>query len=303
MMGILQCIGNTPLACIERINPNPKVNLFVKLEGNNPGGSVKDRIALYMLEIAEKEGMLTKDKIILEATSGNTGIGLAMVATAKKYRVKLTMPACVSIERRRVLEAFGAELILSPSNEGTDGAIKLAHSILAEQPETYFMPNQFDNTANVLAHYETTGKEIIAQTDGRITHFVAGMGTTGTLMGVGRRLKEFNASISIIGVEPVLNHRIQGLKNMSESIKPKIFDSGNLDEHFFVNDEEAFDTTRMLAVKEGIFAGMSSGAAVHIALRKSSEIKEGAIVVLLPDRGDRYLSTSLFTSVCAKCPP
>lgn len=302
-MGIIKCIGNTPLAMIDSINPNPKIRLFAKLEGNNPGGSVKDRIALYMIEQAEKNGKLTKDKIILEATSGNTGIGLAMVASAKKYRVKLTMPACVSIERRRILEAFGAELILSPSDEGTDGAIKLAQSILSEEPDRYFMPNQFDNEANVLAHYETTGKEILEQTDGRITHFIAGMGTTGTLMGVGKRLKEFNKNIKIIGVEPVLHHRIQGLKNMSESIIPKIFDSSKLDEHYFVNDEEAFDTTRMLAVKEGIFVGMSSGAAMHIALRKSSELKEGTIVVIFPDRGDRYLSTSLFTSVCAKCPP
>jgi cysteine synthase B len=301
-MGILQCIGNTPIASID-LNPNPGVKLFAKLEGNNPGGSVKDRIALYMVEAAEKEGRLTKDKIILEATSGNTGIGLAMVATAKRYRLKLTMPACVSIERRRILEAFGAELILTPSKEGTDGAIRLAHKILSEDPGRYFMPNQFDNEANILAHYETTGKEIIDQTQGHITHFVAGMGTTGTLMGVSKRLKEFNKDISIIGVEPVLNHRIQGLKNMTESIKPKIFDPGMIDEHYFVNDEEAFDTTRMLAIKEGLFVGMSSGAAMHIALRKSSELKEGVIIVLLPDRGDRYLSTSLFTSVCAKCPP
>jgi S-sulfo-L-cysteine synthase (O-acetyl-L-serine-dependent) len=301
-MGILQCIGNTPIASID-LNPNPAVKLFAKLEGNNPGGSVKDRIAMYMVEAAEKEGRLTKDKIILEATSGNTGIGLAMVATAKRYRLKLTMPACVSIERRRILEAFGAELILTPSNEGTDGAIRLAHKILSEDPDRYFMPNQFDNEANIMAHYETTGKEIIDQTQGRITHFVAGMGTTGTLMGVSRRLKEFNKDISIVGVEPVLNHRIQGLKNMTESIKPKIFDPGMIDEHYYVNDEEAFDTTRMLAIKEGLFVGMSSGAAMHIALRKSSELKEGVIIVLLPDRGDRYLSTSLFTSVCAKCPP
>jgi len=301
-MGILQCIGNTPLSSIET-NPNPRVKLFAKLEGNNPGGSVKDRIALYMIEAAEKKGKLTRDKIILEATSGNTGIGLAMVASAKKYRVKLTMPACVSIERRRILEAFGAELILSPPDEGTDGAIRLAHKILTEEPEQYFMPNQFDNEANVLAHYETTGKEIIEQTEGLITHFIAGMGTTGTLMGVSKRLKEFNKGIKIIGVEPVANHRIQGLKNMTESIRPKIFDPHRLDEKYFVNDEEAFDTTRMLAVKEGIFVGMSSGAAMHIALRKSSELQEGVIVVILPDRGDRYLSTALFTSVCAKCPP
>lgn len=302
-MGILQCIGNTPLVRIDGINPNPRVKVFAKLEGNNPGGSVKDRIALYMIEAAERDGKLTRDKIILEATSGNTGIGLAMVATAKKYRVKLTMPACVSIERRRILEAFGAELILSPSEEGTDGAIRSAQRILSEETETYFMPNQFDNKANVLAHYETTGKEIIEQTGGSITHFVAGMGTTGTLMGTGKRLKEFNKDIRIIGVEPALNHRIQGLKNMSESIVPKIFNPQKLDERYTVNDEEAFDTTRMLAVKEGIFAGMSSGAAMYIAIRKSSELKEGVIVVIFPDRGDRYLSTSLFTSVCAKCPP
>ncbi len=302
-MGILQCIGNTPVVSIDSINPNPKVKLFAKLEGNNPSGSVKDRIALYMIEAAEREGKLTRDKIILEATSGNTGIGLAMVASAKRYRVKLIMPACVSIERRRILEAFGAELILSPSDEGTDGAIRLSHSILSEEPEKYFMPNQFDNGANILAHYETTGKEIAEQTGGSITHFVAGMGTTGTIMGAGKRLKEFNKNIKIIGVEPVAGHRIQGLKNMSESITPKIFDPTKLDERQTVNDDEAFDTTRMLAVKEGIFAGMSSGAAMYIALRKSSELREGVIVVILPDRGDRYLSTSLFTSVCAKCPP
>jgi len=302
-MGILQCIGNTPLASIDGLNPNPRVKLFAKLEGNNPGGSVKDRIALYMIEAAEKEGKLVRDKVILEATSGNTGIGLAMVAAAKKYRVKLTMPACVSMERRKVLEAFGAELLLSPSEEGTDGAIRLVHRIYSEDPDRYFMPNQFDNQANVLAHYETTGKEIIEQTEGKITHFVAGMGTTGTLMGVGKRLKEFNKDIKIVGVEPILGHRIQGLKNMTECIVPKIFDPSVLDERYIVNDEGAFDATRMLAVKEGVFVGMSSGAAMHIALRKSSELKEGVIVVLLPDRGDRYLSTSLFASICAKCPP
>lgn len=302
-MSILKCVGNTPLVRIEGINPNPKVRVFAKLEGNNPGGSIKDRIALYMIEHAEKEGLLTRDKIILEATSGNTGIGLAMVATAKRYRVKLTMPACVSVERRRVLEAFGAELILSPAPEGTDGAIRLAHQIYSEEPGKYFMPNQFDNPANILAHYETTGGEILEQTQGKVTHFMAGMGTTGTLMGVGRRLKEFNSAIQVIGVEPVKGHRIQGLKNMSESIVPKIFDPSCLDECRLVNDEESFDTTRRLAVKEGIFVGMSSGAAMSAALRKSSELKEGVVVVIFPDRGDRYLSTALFTSVCGKCPP
>ncbi|MFZ5996750.1 MAG: PLP-dependent cysteine synthase family protein [Nitrospirota bacterium] len=302
-MGIIDCIGNTPLVRIEHMNPNPRVTLFAKLEGNNPGGSVKDRIALYMIEQAERKGVLTRDKIILEATSGNTGIGLAMVAAAKKYRVKLTMPACVSVERRKVLEAFGAELILSPSEEGTDGAIRLAHRIMAEAPDLYYMPNQFDNPANILAHYETTGKEIWSQTEGKVTHFVAGMGTSGTLMGVGRRLKECNPGVTIVAAEPVKGHRIQGLKNMTESIVPKIFAPLTLDERYIVNDEEAFDATRMLAVKEGIFVGMSSGAAMHVAQMRSSELKEGTIVVLFPDRGDRYLSTALFTSVCGKCPP
>jgi cysteine synthase B len=301
--GILRCIGNTPLARVEGINPNPAVRVYAKLEGNNPGGSVKDRIALYMIKEAEREGRLTRDRIILEATSGNTGIGLAMVAAAMGYRVKLTMPACVSVERRRVLEAFGAELILSPSEETTDGAIRLANKILSEDPDRYYMPDQFNNQSNILAHYETTGREIFEQTDGKVTHFVAGMGTTGTIMGAGRRLKEFNGDIKLIGAEPVFGHRIQGLKNMSESIVPRIFDPSALDERHIVNDDEAFDTTRRLAVKEGIFCGMSSGAAMYVALRKSSELKEGVIVVVLPDRGDRYLSTALFTSVCGKCPP
>ena len=302
-MGVLDCIGNTPLVKLDVLNPNPEVEIFVKLEGNNPGGSIKDRPALYMVLAAERAGELTRDKIILEATSGNTGIGLAMVATAKKYRVKLTMPACVSVERRKVLEAFGAELILSPAEEGTDGAIRLAHKIMAENPDLYFMPNQFDNHANILAHYETTGKEIIEQTKGSITHFVAGIGTSGTIMGAGKRLKEYNSAIKIIGVEPVMGHRIQGLKNMSESIVPKIFNPACMDERHIINDEEAFDTTRMLAVKEGLFMGMSSGAAMHIAIKKSSELESGVIVVIFPDRGDRYLSTALFTSVCGKCPP
>jgi cysteine synthase B len=302
-MGVLDCIGNTPVVRIDAINPNPAVKLFAKLEGNNPGGSVKDRIALYMIEVAERDGRLTRDKIVLEATSGNTGIGLAMVCAAKGYRVKLTMPACVSVERRRVLEAFGAELILSPADEGTDGAIRAVHKINDEDPDRYFMPNQFENEANVMAHYETTGPEIIEQTGGAITHFVAGMGTSGTLMGAGRRLKEHNPDIKIIGVEPILGHRVQGLKNMKEAIVPGIFIPEKLDERYIVNDEEAFDTTRTLAVKEGLFVGMSSGAAMHIALRKSSELSGGTLVVILPDRGDRYLSTALFTSVCGKCPP
>jgi cysteine synthase B len=207
------------------------------------------------------------------------------------------------MERRRVLEAFGAELILSPAEEATDGAIRLGHKIYDDDPGRYFMPNQFDNPSNFQVHYDTTAVEVLEQTDGRITHFVAGMGTSGTLMGVARRLKEHDSSIKIIGAEPVLGHRVQGLKNMSESIVPKIFDGGRLDERHIVSDEDAFNMTRMLTVKEGIFSGMSSGAAMWLALKRSSEIKEGVMVVVLPDRGDRYLSTALFTSVCGKCPP
>jgi cysteine synthase B len=302
-MGILDCIGNTPLIKLEVINPYRGVNILAKLEGNNPGGSVKDRIASYMVKDAEEAGTLKKGDTILEATSGNTGIGLAMVGAAKGYKVKLVMPECVSLERRKVLEALGAELVLSPGSEGTDGAIKLANKMMGESHNGYFMPNQFNNPANIKAHYETTGKEIIEQTGGGIDMFVAGMGTTGTLMGAGRRLKEFNEKIRIVGVEPLLGHRIQGLKNMKESIVPKIYDESCLDEKINVPDDDAFDTTRMLALREGLFVGMSSGAAMAGALRMAEKLGEGTIVVILPDRGDRYLSTALFTSVCAKCPP
>lgn len=302
-MSILDSIGNTPLVELKKLNPNPKVKLYAKLEGNNPGGSVKDRIAFYMLKDAEDTGKLKSSRIILEPTSGNTGIGLAMVGASKGYEVKLVMPECVSIERRRTLEAFGAELVLSPGNEGTDGAIRLAHKIYEENRESYFMPDQFNNTANVKAHYETTGREVYEQTNREICMFVAGMGTTGTLMGTSKRLKEYDSSIKIVGVEPNLGHRIQGLKNMSEAIVPGIFDESRLDEKINIQDEDAFETTRMLAVKEGLFVGMSSGAAMCAAVKKAKELADGTLVVILPDRGDRYLSTALFTSVCAKCPP
>jgi len=301
--GVLEAIGRTPLVEIRRLNPNPRVRLLAKLEGSNPGGSVKDRIAARMVDAALERGELTDGRTILEATSGNTGIGLAMVGAARGLSVKLTMPACVSLERRKVLEALGAELVLSPADEGTDGAIRLAHRILEADPDRYFMPNQFANEANAAAHYEGTGPEIIEQTGGEITAFVAGMGTTGTLMGAGRRLKEHDPSIRIVGAEPVLGHRIQGLKNMQESIVPEIFDPSRLDERLVVHDEEAFETTRRLALREGLFVGMSSGAAVAAALRVTRDLREGTVVVILPDRGDRYLSTALFTSVCGKCPP
>ena len=302
-MGVLDSIGNTPLVKLESLCPNPRVTILAKLEGNNPGGSVKDRIALAMVRDAEQNGRIRNGDTILEATSGNTGIGLAMVGAALGYKVVLTMPECVSTERRKVLEAFGAELILSPGCEGTDGAIKLARRMLDEAGTTYFMPNQFDNPANIRAHYDTTGREIIEQTGGRIDAFVAGMGTTGTLMGAGRRLREHDPKIRIVGVEPSLGHKIQGLKNMKESIVPKNYDPSFADEKITVADDEAFTTTRDLALHEGLFVGMSSGAAVWGAIELAKRLDRGTIVVILPDRGDRYLSTSLFTSVCAKCPP
>jgi cysteine synthase B len=302
-VSVLDSIGRTPLVSLERINPNPSVRLYAKLEGANPGGSVKDRIAWYMIRDAEEKGLLREGLTILEPTSGNTGIGLAMTGSALGYPVKLVMPECVSMERRKTLEAFGAELVLSPGNEGTDGAIRLAHRIYEEDRTSYFMPDQFNNPANVRAHYETTGIEVYEQTGGEITHFIAGMGTTGTLMGSSRRLKEINRDIRIIGVEPNLGHRIQGLKNMSEAIVPGIYDPSRLDDKRNVSDEDAYETARRLALLEGLFVGMSSGAALWVALRVIETLREGAVVVVLPDRGDRYLSTALFASVCADCPP
>lgn len=218
---LLNAIGNSPLIELTNLNENPRVKIYGKCEACNPGGSVKDRPAYYMVKKAEESGELTKDKIILEPTSGNTGIALAMIGAAKGYQVKLVMPDCVSQERRRILEAFGAEIILTPGDEGTDGAIRRAHQTLEEELDKYFMPNQFENENNVLAHYETTGPEIFSQTEGEIDVFVAGMGTTGTLRGVGKYLKEKKPKVKIIGVEPTKGHNIQGLKNMEESIISK----------------------------------------------------------------------------------
>jgi cysteine synthase B len=300
---ISRAVGNTPLVELHAINPNPRVRILAKLEGNNPGGSVKDRPALFMLTGAEASGALTRDKIILEPTSGNTGIALAMLGAAKGYRVKLVMPGCVSMERRAVLQAFGAELVLSPSAEATDGAIRLAHRIMEEEQGRYFMPNQYANPDNPRAHRETTGPEILAQTGGEVDCFVAGMGTGGTLMGVGRALREKLPGIRIVGVEPTLGHKVQGLKNMNEAIVPEIYRQEELSAKLTVEDEEAFETARLLAVQEGLFVGMSSGAAVAGAIRMAQEMDSGTIVTLLPDRGDRYLSTNLFRSVCACCPP
>jgi len=300
---ILNAIGNTPIVELTNLNSNSNVRIFGKLEGCNPGGSVKDRSALYMILKAEESGILTHNKIILEPTSGNTGIALAMIGAAKGYQVTLVMPECVSIERQRILEAYGANVILTPGCNGTDGAILKAYEIVNNEPKRYFMPNQFENENNVLAHYKTTGPEIYSQTNKEIDIFVAGIGTTGTIMGVGKYLKEKKPSIKIIGIEPTKGHAIQGLKNMEESIVPKIYNPKRLDEKIIIGDAEAFETTRQLATKEGIFVGMSSGAAVAGALKIAGRINSGTIVTILPDRGDRYLSTKLFKSICAKCPP
>ena len=303
-MSILDAVGNTPLVELTSLNGRrPSVRILGKLEGSNPGGSVKDRPALYMIRQAEQSGRLTREKIILEPTSGNTGIALAMIGAAGGYRVKLCMPGCVSIERQRVLEALGAEVVLTSAIEGTDGAIRKAHQLANSDPDRYFMPNQFENEANILAHYETTGPEIFAQTNGELDVFVAGMGTTGTLMGVSRYLREKKPKARVVGVEPRVGHKIQGLKNMQEAIRPKIYDAGMLDDKVTVEDDEAFEVTRRLATQEGLFVGMSSGAAVAGALRIAATMTSGTIVVILPDRGDRYLSTELFKPICAKCPP
>ena len=298
-----QAIGNTPLVELTRLAAGLPVRIFAKLEGNNPGGSVKDRPAWYMVKKAEESGLLSSGKTILEPTSGNTGIALAMIGAARGYRVKLVMPACVSMERRSVLEAYGAEVVLSKACQTTDGAIRLAHQIFADDPDRYYMPNQYANPNNPLAHYETTGPEIFRQTNGEIDVFVAGMGTSGTLMGTGRFLREAKPEVRIVGIEPRLGHKVQGLKNMREAIVPDIYHEEELDEKLTVEDEDAFETTRRLALEEGIFVGMSSGAAMAGTLKIAQGMTSGVIVTLLPDRGDRYLSTSLFRSVCACCPP
>lgn len=280
------------------------VRILAKLEGANPGGSVKDRPAFYMIKKAVETGDLTHEKVILEPTSGNTGIGMAMIASAMGYRIKLTMPACVSEERRSILIAMGAELELTPGCDRTDGAITRAHHIQEHFPEQYYMPNQFENDANWRAHYETTAPEIIRDTGGNVDVFVAGMGTTGTLMGCARFFRDNDHQVRVAGIEPSLNHRIQGLKNMKESIVPAIFDPTLLDARLECTDDNAFDTTRNLALLEGIFCGISSGAAMWGAMTIAQDLPRGStLVVVFPDRGDRYLSTEVFRSVCAICPP
>ncbi|MCL2160022.1 MAG: cysteine synthase family protein [Oscillospiraceae bacterium] len=291
---ILDTIGNTPMVKINNLNQNPNVELYAKLEGFNPTGSIKDRIALKMIEQAEKSGELTKDKIIIEATSGNTGIGIAMIGKIKGYRVQIVMSEAVSAERQQVIKAFGGEIILTPGELGTDGAIMRTRELVAAEPEKYFNPNQFSNVYNKLAHYKTTAEEIWEQTCGKVTHFVSSLGTSGTLMGVGMGLKEKNPNIKIVEAHPIKGHYIQGLKNMEEAIVPEIYDPSQIDCSIMVESEEAFEMARQIVAKEGIFVGMSSGAAMLAALKATENLASGLAVVILPDRGEKYLSTKLF---------
>jgi cysteine synthase B len=305
-MSVLESIGNTPLAEIRRLwdADSTGVRILAKLEGSNPGGSVKDRPAFRMITDAVKSGALTPKKIILEPTSGNTGIGMAMVAAAMGFRIKLTMPSCVSEERRSILNALGAELEMTPGCDKTDGAITRAHHIVEEHPDEYFMPNQFANDSNWRAHYDTTAPEIVRDTKGEVDWFVAGMGTTGTLMGCSRYFRKHYERTKVAGIEPDLNHRIQGLKNMNEAIVPEIYHEELLDRKITAPDTNAFDTVRELALQEGLFVGLSSGAAMWGARQIAQDLPRGStVVVLFPDRGDRYLSTEVFRSVCAMCPP
>ncbi|MFC1867849.1 cysteine--tRNA ligase [Thermodesulfobacteriota bacterium] len=291
---ILDQIGMTPMVPVNSINPNKNIQILAKLESFNPGGSVKDRPALRMIEDAEEKGELTKDRIILEATSGNTGIGLAMVATVKGYRILLIMSEAVSEERKKILLAMGAELKFTPAHLGTDGAIEAVYKLIREEPDKYWLADQFNNESNWMSHYLGTALEIWEQTDGNLDAIVSSMGTTGTLMGLSRRFKELKPDVKVIGIEPYLGHKIQGLKNMNESYRPGIFEKSRADRIIKIDDEEAYRTSRLLVKKEGLFVGMSSGAAMAGALKLAKEMTEGRIVVILPDGGERYLSTALF---------
>ncbi|MEA1992730.1 MAG: cysteine--tRNA ligase [Thermodesulfobacteriota bacterium] len=292
---ILDTIGNTPLIPIRRLDPGKEVTILAKMESFNPGGSIKDRIALSMIERAEERGELTKDRIILEASSGNTGIGLAMVSAVKGYRCLIAMSEAASIERRQIMRAYGAEILLTPARMGTDGAIEAVYKLALENPDRYFCTDQYNNPDNSLAHYHGTAPEIWKQTEGKVDVVVTGMGTTGTLMGVTQRFRELNPKVRIVGVEPYFGHGIQGLKNMKESYRPGIFDKRLPDDIVNVHEDEAFELTKRLAREEGLFVGMSSGAAMAVALSEAVKLEQGLVVVIFPDGGDRYLSTDIFS--------
>ena len=294
MQSILDSIGNTPLVPIKRLNPNAKVSIYAKLESSNPGGSIKDRVALALVQAAERSGELTPEKTIIEATSGNTGIGLSMVCAVKGYRLMLLMPESASEERKRIMSAFGAEISLTPGHLSTDGAIEEAYRLAREQPERYVLMDQFNNPASIEAHVQGTAREIWEQTKGQVSHVVTALGTSGTAMGLAKGLKRENPGVQIIAVEPYAGHKIQGLKNMQASYPPGIYNKFALDRILRVDDEQAFRTCRELAAQEAVFAGMSSGAALAGALQLAGELSEGLAVVIFPDGGERYLSTPLF---------
>ncbi len=294
---ILQTIGNTPLVRINHLNPNPNVTIAAKIEGFNPSGSIKDRIALKMIEQAEAEGILAKGKTIIEPTSGNTGIGLAMIGKIKGYEVEIVISRAVSEERIKMIKAFGAKVTFTDEKLGTDGAILKAKELVKANPNKYFMPDQFSNNYNKIAHYKTTGEEIWKQTNGKITHLVSALGTSGTIMGVGKALKENNPAIKIVCAHPVKGHYIQGLKSMAEAIVPAIYDPSKIDETIMIETESAFEMARQVVMKEGIFVGMSSGAAMYAAIETAKKIDSGTIVVIFPDSGEKYLSTQLFSKL------
>ena len=291
---MLGTIGKTPMVQINKLNPNKSNIILAKLEKVNPTGSVKDRIALSMIEEAEISGELKQGMTVLEATSGNTGIGLALVCNIRGYRLKLVMPDTMSQERKTIISAYGAEMVMTPGDKGIDGAQDHVRAIYDASPDDYFWPNQYLNKNNTLAHFDGTGLEILDDTDGKITMFIAGIGTSGTLMGVSKRLKKYNPDIQIIGAMPKPDSKIQGLKNLIVQYVPGIFDSKMVDEIVHVDDEDAFDMARRLGIHEGIFSGMSSGAAMYVALEMSRKLNDQIIVVLLPDGGEKYISTVLY---------
>ncbi len=289
---IEQLIGNTPIVRLQHLQGNTNNTILLKLEGNNPAGSVKDRPALSMIQEAEARGEIKPGDSLIEATSGNTGIALAMVAAVKGYRMKLIMPENMSIERRQVMEAYGAEIILVSKEEGMEGARDLAFQM--EKKGKGKVLNQFDNPDNPLAHYRTTGPEIWRDTQGKITHFVSAMGTTGTIIGASRYLKTVNPAIQIIGLQPAEGAKIPGIRRWPQAYLPKIFDEKQVDRIIDIDQESAEKTTRALALQEGVFCGISSGGAVAGALHLSSELENAMIVVIICDRGDKYLSTGVF---------
>ena len=294
--GITRLIGNTPLLRVRLFEKDfPNVEVYAKAEWFNPGGSVKDRAALSMIEDGERTGALTRDKTIIDSTSGNTGIAYALVAAAKGYRVRLVMPRNVSAERKALVEAYGAEIVYSDAGEGSDGAIRLVREIVAEDPARYFYPDQYSNPANPRAHYEGTAVEILAQTEGRVTHFVAGLGTTGTFVGTARRLKEHDASIRTVAIQPEDSfHGLEGLKHLPTAIVPRVWTPELADEVWGCPTEPAYDLAREIAATEGLLVGHSSGAALWGVRRLAAQIGRGVVVTVFPDSGDRYLSMGLY---------